>query len=120
MLYEVITELEGRDLYVKEGCYLCHSQMVRPFRWETDRYGEFSKIGEFVYDHPFQWGSKRTGPDLARAGVVGGPMYKNAAWHFNHFMDPQKMNEQSIMPNYAWLTVKNVDLSLTPKSYNFV
>jgi cytochrome c oxidase cbb3-type subunit I/II len=108
-------ELEGRDLYVKEGCYVCHSQMVRPFRWETDRYGEYSKIGEFVYDYPFQWGSKRTGPDLARAGVVGGPMYKNAAWHYNHFMDPQKMNEQSIMPNYAWLAVKNTDLSLTPK-----
>ena len=108
-------ELEGRDIYVSEGCYVCHSQMVRPFRWETDRYGEYSKIGEFVYDHPFQWGSRRTGPDLGRAGVVGGPMYKNAAWHYNHFMDPQKMNEQSIMPNYAWLSVKNVDLSQTPK-----
>ena len=108
-------ELEGRDLYIKEGCYVCHSQMVRPFRWETDRYGEYSKIGEFVYDHPFQWGSRRMGPDLARAGVVGGPMYKNAAWHYNHFMDPQKMNEESIMPNYAWLAVKNVNLSNIPK-----
>jgi cytochrome c oxidase cbb3-type subunit I/II len=108
-------ELEGRDLYIKEGCYVCHSQMVRPFRWETDRYGEYSKIGEFVYDHPFQWGSRRMGPDLARAGVVGGPMYKNAAWHYNHFMDPQKMNEQSIMPNYAWLAVKNVNLNNIPK-----
>jgi len=107
-------ELEGRDLYVSEGCYVCHSQMVRPFRWETDRYGEYSKIGEFVYDHPYQWGSRRTGPDLGRAGVIGGPMYKNAAWHYNHFMDPQKMNEQSIMPNYAWLAVKNINLSKTP------
>ncbi|MBN1985085.1 MAG: cytochrome-c oxidase, cbb3-type subunit I, partial [Prolixibacteraceae bacterium] len=108
-------ELEGRDIYVSEGCYVCHSQIVRPFRWETDRYGEYSKIGEFVYDHPYQWGSRRTGPDLARAGVVGGPMYKNAAWHYNHFMDPQKMNEQSIMPNYAWFADKDVDLEMTPK-----
>jgi cytochrome c oxidase cbb3-type subunit I/II len=108
-------ELEGRDIYVSEGCYVCHSQMVRPFRWETDRYGEYSKIGEFVYDYPFQWGSRRTGPDLARAGVIGGPMYKNAAWHYNHFMDPQKMNEQSIMPNYAWFAKKDVDLKLTPR-----
>jgi len=78
-------ELEGRDVYVKDGCYTCHSQMVRPFRWETDRYGEYSKIGEFVYDHPFQWGSRRTGPDLARSGVkteLGGKMYKSANWHY--------------------------------------
>jgi cytochrome c oxidase cbb3-type subunit I/II len=108
-------ELEGRDIYISEGCYVCHSQMVRPFRWETDRYGEYSKIGEFVYDHPYQWGSRRTGPDLGRAGVIGGPMYKNAAWHYNHFMDPQKMNEQSIMPNYAWFAEKDVDLEMTPK-----
>ncbi|WP_158864159.1 cytochrome-c oxidase, cbb3-type subunit I [Maribellus comscasis] len=108
-------ELEGRDIYISEGCYVCHSQMVRPFRWETDRYGEYSKIGEFVYDHPYQWGSRRTGPDLGRAGVVGGPMYKNAAWHYNHFLDPQKMNEQSIMPNYAWFAEKDVDLEMTPK-----
>ncbi len=107
-------ELEGRDIYITEGCYTCHSQMVRPFRWETDRYGEYSKIGEFVYDHPYQWGSRRTGPDLARAGVIGGPMYKNAAWHYNHFMDPQKMNEQSIMPNYAWFAKKDIDLETTP------
>ena len=83
----------------------------RPFRWETDRYGEYSKIGEFVYDHPYQWGSRRTGPDLGRAGVCGGPMYKNAAWHFNHFMDPQKMNEQSIMPSYAWFMIRKIDVS---------
>jgi len=107
-------ELEGRDIYIKEGCYTCHSQMIRPFRWETDRYGEYSKIGEFVYDHPFQWGSRRTGPDLARAGYVNGPMYKNAAWHYNHFMDPQKMNEQSIMPNYAWFAKKDINLDLIP------
>lgn len=107
-------ELAGRDIYIKDGCYTCHSQMVRPFRWETDRYGEYSKIGEFVYDHPFQWGSRRTGPDLARAGFVGGPMYKNAAWHYNHFMDPQKMNEQSIMPKYPWLAKKDIDIEIIP------
>jgi len=107
-------ELEGRDTYVSEGCYTCHSQMVRPFRWETDRYGEYSKIGEFVYDHPFQWGSRRIGPDLARTGVVGGPMYKTATWHYNHFMDPQKMNEQSIMPRYPWFADKDMDFDLMP------
>ena len=107
-------ELEGRDIYVKEGCYTCHSQVVRPFRWETDRYGEYSKIGEFVYDHPYQWGSRRTGPDLARTGYVSGPMYKNAAWHYNHFMDPRKLNDQSIMPNYAWFAKKDINLDLIP------
>ncbi len=107
-------ELEGRDIYMKEGCYTCHSQMIRPFRWETDRYGEYSKIGEFVYDHPYLWGSRRTGPDLARAGNTSSPMYKNAAWHYNHLMDPQQMNEQSIMPKYDWLATKEVDLSMTP------
>jgi cytochrome c oxidase cbb3-type subunit I/II len=107
-------ELEGRDVYIKEGCYTCHSQVIRPFRWETDRYGDYSKIGEFVYDHPFQWGSRRTGPDLARAGNVSGPMYKNAAWHYNHFMDPRKLNDQSIMPNYAWFARKDINLDLTP------
>jgi cytochrome c oxidase cbb3-type subunit I/II len=107
-------ELEGRDIYIKNGCYVCHSQMVRPFRWETDRYGEYSKIGEFVYDHPFQWGSRRTGPDLARAGDINSPVYKNAAWHYNHFMDPQKMNEKSIMPTYKWFAEKEINLELTP------
>jgi cytochrome c oxidase cbb3-type subunit I/II len=107
-------ELAGRDIYVSEGCYTCHSQMVRPFRWETDRYGDYSKIGEFVYDHPFVWGSRRTGPDLARAGVIGGKMFKTASWHYNHFMDPQKMNEQSIMPNYAWFAKKEIDLDIIP------
>lgn len=99
-------ELEGRDIYVREGCYTCHSQMIRPFRSETERYGEYSKAGEFVYDHPFQWGSKRTGPDLAREGVITSRQYKPDSWHFNHMLDPQKLNEQSIMPAYPWL-IKN-------------
>ena len=107
-------ELEGRDIYIKEGCYTCHSQQIRPFRWETDRYGEYSKIGEFVYDHPYLWGSRRTGPDLARTGYVNGPMYKNAAWHYNHFMDPQAMNDESIMPRYDWFARKKIDLDMTP------
>jgi len=108
-------ELTGRDIYIREGCYTCHSQVIRPFRWETDRYGEYSKIGEFVYDHPYQWGSRRTGPDLARAGNPASPMFKNGAWHYNHFMDPQKMNEKSIMPKYAWLMVRKADMANVPK-----
>jgi cytochrome c oxidase cbb3-type subunit I/II len=104
-------ELEGRDIYVREGCYTCHSQMVRPFRSETERYGEYSKEGEFVYDHPFQWGSKRTGPDLARAGVIGGKMFKSAAWHYNHFMDPTSMSPESIMPKYPWFAKQTLDIS---------
>ncbi len=104
-------ELSGRDIYVREGCYTCHSQMVRPFRSETERYGEYSKEGEFVYDHPFQWGSKRTGPDLARAGVIEGKMYKTAAWHYNHFMDPRQMSPESIMPKYIWFAKQTLDLS---------
>ena len=104
-------ELEGRDLYVREGCYTCHSQMVRPFRSETERYGEYSKEGEFVYDHPFQWGSKRTGPDLARTGVVTGKMYKSATWHYNHFMDPTSMSPESIMPKYPWFAKQTLDIS---------
>lgn len=108
-------ELEGRDIYVSEGCYVCHSQMVRPFRWETDRYGEYSKIGEFVYDHPFQWGSRRTGPDLARAGVPGGKMFKNAAWHYNHFKNSASVSPGTIMPNYTWLAEKTINLDNTPK-----
>jgi len=102
-------ELQGRDIYVKEGCYTCHSQMVRPFRSETARYGEYSKAGEFVYDHPFQWGSKRTGPDLHR---VGGK-YPDS-WHYNHMMDPSSMSPGSIMPSYAWLLDDNIDTSSTP------
>jgi cytochrome c oxidase cbb3-type subunit I/II len=107
-------ELQGRDVYIKEGCYNCHSQMIRPFRSETERYGEYSKSGEFVYDHPFQFGSKRTGPDLAREGVKTGKLYKPDLWHYNHLMDPQKMNSQSIMPKYPWLAVKEIDLAATP------
>ncbi|MFV0379073.1 MAG: cytochrome-c oxidase, cbb3-type subunit I [Mangrovibacterium sp.] len=107
-------ELQGRDIYIKEGCYNCHSQMIRPFRSEVERYGEYSKAGEFVYDHPFQFGSKRTGPDLAREGVKTGKIYKPNAWHYNHFIDPQKMNESSIMPPYPWLAKKDIDLTSTP------
>ncbi len=91
-------ELEGRDIYVNEGCYVCHSQMVRPFRAETERYGAYSKAGEFVYDHPFQWGSKRTGPDLHR---VGGKY--SDSWHFLHMEDPRQMSVGSIMPAYPWM-----------------
>ncbi len=108
-------ELQGRDVYISEGCVECHSQMVRPFRSETERYGEYSKAGEFVYDHPFLWGSRRTGPDLARAGAATGKMYKIASWHYNHLMNPQGMNAQSIMPPYPWLATKDVDVASTPK-----
>ncbi|MBC7400835.1 MAG: cytochrome-c oxidase, cbb3-type subunit I [Mucilaginibacter sp.] len=101
-------ELQGRDLYIREGCSNCHSQTVRPFRSETERYGEYSKAGEFVYDHPFLWGSKRTGPDLAR---IGGK-YGNA-WHYNHLMDPRLMSPGSIMPEYSWLLTQNLDTTTT-------
>ena len=101
-------ELQGRDIYVKEGCYTCHSQMIRPFRSETERYGEYSKAGEFVYDHPFQWGSKRTGPDLARVGAK----YPNS-WHFNHMIDPSSMSPGSIMPSYEFMAEEDLDVSLT-------
>jgi len=101
-------ELQGRDIYIKEGCYTCHSQMVRPFRSETARYGEYSKAGEFVYDHPFQWGSKRTGPDLARLGGK----YPDS-WHYNHMLDPRSMAQQSIMPSYEWMLDNELDTSTT-------
>lgn len=101
-------ELHGRDIYISEGCYNCHSQMVRPFRSETERYGEYSKAGEFVYDHPFQWGSKRTGPDLAR---VGGK-YPHS-WHYNHMLDPESMSPGTIMPSYPWMFEKSIDTSST-------
>jgi len=94
-------ELEGRDLYIREGCNACHSQMIRPFRSEVARYGEYSKAGEFVYDHPFLWGSKRTGPDLAREG--GKKLRKSHAWHYNHMWEPTSMSPGSIMPRYPWL-----------------
>lgn len=101
-------ELHGRDIYVREGCYTCHSQMIRPFRSETARYGEYSKAGEFVYDHPFQWGSKRTGPDLARLGGK----YPDS-WHYNHMLDPTSMSPGSIMPPYPWLLDDQIDVSST-------
>jgi len=101
-------ELEGRDLYIREGCVGCHSQMVRPFRSETERYGEYAKAGEFVYDHPFLWGSKRTGPDLLR---VGGKYSDN--WHLNHMYDPQSTSSGSIMPAYQWLVKDKLDRSDT-------
>jgi cytochrome c oxidase cbb3-type subunit I/II len=106
-------ELHGRDIYIKEGCYVCHSQMVRPFRSETERYGEYSKVGEYVYDHPFQWGSKRIGPDLWREGVKSGPLYKPNSWHYKHFMDPQAISPQSLMPKYPWLAKKEIDIEST-------
>jgi cytochrome c oxidase cbb3-type subunit I/II len=101
-------ELQGRDLYIREGCYTCHSQMIRPFRSETERYGEYSKAGEFVYDHPFQWGSKRTGPDLHRIGNK----YPDS-WHYNHMLEPTSMSPGSIMPNYAWMLDDDLDTSTT-------
>ncbi len=99
-------ELEGRDLYIREGCNACHSQMIRPFRSETERYGEYAKAGEFVYDHPFLWGSKRTGPDLLREGGK----YPDS-WHYHHMLDPTSMSPGSIMPPYPWLYEKDLDVS---------
>ncbi|MGC4100398.1 cytochrome-c oxidase, cbb3-type subunit I [Ferruginibacter sp.] len=109
-------ELEGRDIYVREGCYTCHSQMIRPFRSETERYGEYSKAGEFVYDHPFQWGSKRTGPDLAREGT--GNLKKTNGWHFRHFREPSSMSEGSVMPAYPFLLENDLDVSNTAAKIN--
>ena len=102
-------ELQGRDLYIREGCVGCHSQMVRPFRSETERYGEYSKAGEFVYDHPFLWGSKRTGPDLHR---IGGK-YSNI-WHYLHMENPRSMSPGSLMPPYAWLLENDLEMESTP------
>jgi len=103
-------ELEGRDIYIREGCYNCHSQMIRPMRFETARYGEYSKAGENVYDHPFQWGSKRTGPDLAREGGLRGNM-----WHYEHFERPKDISKGSIMPAYTWLRENDLNTELLPK-----
>lgn len=97
-------QLAGRDIYQREGCYNCHSQMIRPFRAETERYGHYSVAGEFVYDHPFQWGSKRTGPDLAR---VGG-RYSDE-WHRVHLNNPRDVVPESNMPDYPWLAKNMVD-----------
>ena len=104
-------ELQGRDIYRREGCYTCHSQMIRPFRSETERYGEYSKAGEFVYDHPFQWGSKRTGPDLAREGTMN--LKKSDSWHLNHMDDPQAISPGSIMPPYSFMLDKELDTAST-------
>ena len=104
-------QLAGRDVYIREGCYNCHSQMIRPFRAETLRYGDYSKAGEFVYDHPFQWGSKRTGPDLHR---VGGKYSDD--WHRIHLNNPRDLVPESNMPAYPWLLKGNVDpADMAPK-----
>jgi len=102
-------QLAGRDIYIREGCYNCHSQMVRPFRAETERYGHYAVAGEFVYDHPFQWGSKRTGPDLLR---VGG-RYSDE-WHRIHFNNPRDVVPESNMPAYPWLAATPVDADILP------
>ena len=103
-------QVAGRDIYIREGCYLCHSQMIRPFRAETERYGHYSVGGESVYDHPFQWGSKRTGPDLAR---VGG-RYSDE-WHRAHLNNPRDVVPESIMPAFPWLADNKVDAAAMPK-----
>ena len=102
-------QLEGRDVYIREGCYVCHSQMIRPFRAETERYGHYSVAGEFVYDHPFQWGSKRTGPDLAR---VGGRYSDD--WQRVHLLNPRDVVPESNMPAFPWLEDAMLDGSETP------
>ena len=103
--------LAGRDVYIREGCYNCHSQMIRPFRAETERYGHFSVAGEYVYDHPFQWGSKRTGPDLARVGT----RYSDE-WHRIHLNNPRDVVPESNMPGYPWLARTKLDpKSIAPK-----
>ena len=106
-------ELHGRDIYIREGCVNCHTQMVRPFRSETERYGEYSKAGEFVYDHPFLWGSKRTGPDLHRVGEK----YSNS-WHYNHMLAPDAVSTGSIMPAYPWLFEQSIDKNETSGKIN--
>jgi cytochrome c oxidase cbb3-type subunit 2 len=102
-------QLEGRDVYIREGCYVCHSQMIRPFRAETERYGHYSVAGEFVYDHPFQWGSKRTGPDLHR---VGGRYSDD--WHRVHLTNPRLVVPESNMPGFPWLNENKLDGKDTP------
>ncbi len=103
-------QLEGRDIYIREGCYNCHSQMIRPFRAETERYGPYSKPAESMYDHPFQWGSKRTGPDLARVGKK----YPDS-WHVQHMEDPKSIVPESVMPRYPWLAKTPLDGSNVQK-----
>jgi cytochrome c oxidase cbb3-type subunit 2 len=104
-------ELAGRDIYVREGCYVCHSQMIRPFRDEVERYGHYSLAAESMYDHPFQWGSKRTGPDLARVG----DRYSNE-WHVQHMIEPRSVVPESVMPSYAFL--KETPLEVTNIAMN--
>jgi cytochrome c oxidase cbb3-type subunit I/II len=103
-------ELAGRDIYVSEGCYNCHSQMIRPMVAETQRYGEYSKAGEFIYDRPFQWGSRRIGPDLAREGGK-----QSSFWHWTHFEDPYKTSPGSVMPSYKHLLTERLNLKEIPK-----
>jgi len=103
-------EVEGRDIYIREGCNTCHSQMVRPFKTETDRYGHYSVAGESIYDRPFLWGSRRTGPDLARAGG----RYPDS-WHWLHFVDPRNIEPRSNMPAFEFLTERPLDTSLTSR-----
>ena len=100
-----VLQLAGRQVYINESCNACHSQLIRPFKSETDRYGAYSKSGEFAYDRPFLWGSKRTGPDLARVGN-----YRTSDWHENHMLDPQSVVPSSIMPAYKHLFKKNADV----------
>src|SRR6187455_3794439 len=102
-------QLAGRDLYVREGCYNCHSQMIRTLAGDVLRYGEHSKLGESIYDHPFQWGSKRTGPDLARQGGK----YPNS-WHYFHMRDPRQISPGSTMPDYPWLFTDKTDTAALP------
>ena len=104
-------ELTGRNIYVREGCYLCHSQMIRPLRDEVERYGHFSLAAESMYDHPFQWGSKRTGPDLAR---VGGKYSDD--WHVRHLSDPRSIVPQSVMPGYSFLAKSEIDTTMTAQN----
>jgi cytochrome c oxidase cbb3-type subunit 2 len=104
-------ELAGRDIYIREGCYTCHSQMIRPFRDEVERYGHYSLAAESMYDHPFQWGSKRTGPDLARVGL----RYSDA-WHVQHLTDPRSVVPESVMPTYKFLA--DTDLHLADPAAN--
>ncbi|KAF0151902.1 MAG: cbb3-type cytochrome c oxidase subunit I/II [Ignavibacteria bacterium] len=106
-------ELQGRDIYIREGCVSCHSQLIRPFRSETERYGEYTKAGEHVYEHPFLWGSKRTGPDLQRLGGKYGNL-----WHYMHMEDPRSMSPGSIMPPYPWLFTQTLDVSTTRTKIN--
>jgi len=109
--------LVGRDIYIREGCYLCHSQMIRPFRAETERYGHYSVAGEFVYDHPFQWGSRRIGPDLARVGGRYSDM-----WHRTHLLNPRDVVPESNMPAFFWLDrpVKSDDIEAKMRALRIV